>query len=59
MDGNGRWAKQRNLPRTDGHAAGEAALFDVIEGAIEIGMTARHFVGIEPFRSHLAELGIN
>lgn len=38
MDGNGRWAKQRNLPRTDGHAAGEAALFDVIEGAIEIGI---------------------
>lgn len=38
MDGNGRWAKQRGLPRTDGHAAGEAALFDVIEGAIEIGV---------------------
>lgn len=38
MDGNGRWAKQRGLPRTDGHAAGEAALFDVIEGAIEAGV---------------------
>lgn len=38
MDGNGRWAKERGLPRTDGHAAGEAALFDVIEGAIEIGV---------------------
>lgn len=38
MDGNGRWAKQRGLPRTDGHAAGEDALFDVIEGAIEIGV---------------------
>ncbi len=38
MDGNGRWAKARNLPRTDGHARGEDALFDVIEGAIELGI---------------------
>ncbi len=38
MDGNGRWAKARGLPRTDGHARGEDALFDVIEGAIEIGI---------------------
>ncbi|MGQ0464311.1 MAG: isoprenyl transferase [Sporichthyaceae bacterium] len=39
MDGNGRWAKQRNQPRTVGHEAGEAALLDVIYGAIEIGVT--------------------
>ncbi len=39
MDGNGRWAKQRGLPRTAGHEAGEASLFDVVEGAIEIGVT--------------------
>jgi undecaprenyl diphosphate synthase len=38
MDGNGRWAKQRGLPRTAGHEAGEAALFDVVEGAIESGV---------------------
>jgi undecaprenyl diphosphate synthase len=38
MDGNGRWAKQRGLPRTSGHEAGEAALFDLVEGAIEIGV---------------------
>jgi len=38
MDGNGRWAKERGLPRTSGHEAGEAALFDVVEGAIEIGI---------------------
>jgi undecaprenyl diphosphate synthase len=38
MDGNGRWAGQRGLPRTVGHEAGEAALFDVVEGAIEIGV---------------------
>ena len=38
MDGNGRWAKQRGLPRTKGHEAGETALLDVIHGAIEIGV---------------------
>src|ERR1700689_5762315 len=38
MDGNGRWAKQRGLPRTEGHKMGEAALFDVIMGAIELGI---------------------
>jgi undecaprenyl diphosphate synthase len=38
MDGNGRWAKERGLPRTAGHEAGEAALFDMVEGAIEIGV---------------------
>jgi len=38
MDGNGRWAKQRGLARTKGHEAGEKALFDVVEGAIQIGV---------------------
>jgi undecaprenyl diphosphate synthase len=38
LDGNGRWANARGLPRTAGHAAGEAALFDTIEGALEIGI---------------------
>jgi trans,polycis-polyprenyl diphosphate synthase len=38
MDGNGRWAKRRGLARTEGHEAGEAALLDVIKGAIEIGV---------------------
>ena len=38
MDGNGRWAKKRGLPRTAGHEAGEAALFDVVEGAIDFGV---------------------
>ncbi len=38
MDGNGRWAKQRGLPRTEGHKAGEHSLFDVIMGAIELGI---------------------
>lgn len=38
LDGNGRWANQRGLPRTAGHMAGEAALFDTVEGAIELGV---------------------
>jgi undecaprenyl diphosphate synthase len=38
MDGNGRWANQRGLRRTEGHEAGEASLLDVIAGSIEIGV---------------------
>ncbi|HUG08950.1 MAG TPA: polyprenyl diphosphate synthase [Acidimicrobiia bacterium] len=38
LDGNGRWANQRGLPRTAGHLAGEEALFDTVEGALEIGI---------------------
>lgn len=38
MDGNGRWANARGLPRTEGHRAGEDALMDVISGAIEAGV---------------------
>src|SRR3954468_23186280 len=38
MDGNGRWAKARGLPRTKGHEAGESSLFDCVEGAIELGI---------------------
>jgi len=39
MDGNGRWANQRGLSRVEGHKQGEAALLDVVAGAIEIGVT--------------------
>ncbi len=38
MDGNGRWANQRGLTRVEGHKAGEAALLDVVAGAIEAGV---------------------
>jgi undecaprenyl diphosphate synthase len=40
MDGNGRWAADRGLPRTAGHEQGEHSLFDVVEGGIEIGVKA-------------------
>lgn len=39
MDGNGRWANARGLKRNAGHEAGETALFDVVEGALELGIT--------------------
>lgn len=39
MDGNGRWANARGLTRTEGHAAGEAVLLDMVAGAIELGIT--------------------
>jgi undecaprenyl diphosphate synthase len=38
MDGNGRWAQQRGLVRTNGHQAAEPVVFDTIAGAIEAGV---------------------
>ena len=38
MDGNGRWAQAQNMARTEGHAAGEEALFDTIERAQAVGV---------------------
>ncbi|WP_222710489.1 isoprenyl transferase [Quadrisphaera setariae] len=38
MDGNGRWANARGLPRVEGHKMGEASLLDVVAGAVEIGV---------------------
>jgi len=40
MDGNGRWAQRRGLPRTEGHGAGEAALVDTTYGALALGVKA-------------------
>lgn len=38
MDGNGRWAKERGLPRTEGHKVGAERVLDVLQGAIEAGV---------------------
>ncbi|MBL1067741.1 isoprenyl transferase [Streptomyces sp. 7-21] len=38
MDGNGRWAKQRGLPRTEGHKRGEEVVLEVVQGCIELGV---------------------
>jgi undecaprenyl diphosphate synthase len=38
MDGNGRWANERGLTRTEGHRAGEAALLEAVAGATSAGV---------------------
>ena len=38
MDGNGRWANERGLPRVEGHKRGEAVVLELARGAIEIGV---------------------
>jgi undecaprenyl diphosphate synthase len=38
MDGNGRWAESRGMPRTEGHKRGEDALFEAVEGGLELGV---------------------
>jgi undecaprenyl diphosphate synthase len=38
MDGNGRWATRQGLKRTEGHRMGEEALWDVVQGAVEMGL---------------------
>ena len=40
MDGNGRWAKKRHLPRVEGHRAGAAAVRDTVETAARLGLDA-------------------
>ena len=40
MDGNGRWAKTRRLPRAEGHRRGVEALDRVVEAAVRIGVPA-------------------
>ncbi|CAM5733503.1 isoprenyl transferase [Streptomyces hirsutus] len=40
MDGNGRWAKERGLPRTEGHKVGAERVLDVLQGGIEMGVGA-------------------
>ena len=37
MDGNGRWAQERGMPRTEGHRVGEKVLMNMVDAAIELG----------------------
>ncbi|VEH06795.1 undecaprenyl phosphate synthetase [Corynebacterium kutscheri] len=39
MDGNGRWAQGRGLPRTEGHKRGEAILLDMVDACLAMGVT--------------------
>lgn len=38
MDGNGRWAKERDMPRPFGHQAGMKAVREVVEGCLQAGV---------------------
>ncbi len=38
MDGNGRWAKKRNLPRVEGHRAGSKSVREVVETSSRLGI---------------------
>ena len=39
MDGNGRWARKRGLPRVAGHRAGIGSVREVVEGSAELGIS--------------------
>jgi trans,polycis-polyprenyl diphosphate synthase len=58
MDGDGRWAKERGLPRTEGHKQGEASLLDVLAGAIELGVecVSAYAFSTENWRRHPDEV---
>src|SRR5919107_2113773 len=38
MDGNGRWARERLMPRPFGHRSGMKAVREVVKGAVEVGI---------------------
>ena len=52
MDGNGRWAKMRNLPRVDGHRAGIDAVRDIVEAAarLQIGVVTLYAFSVETWK---------
>jgi undecaprenyl diphosphate synthase len=58
MDGNGRWAKQRGLPRTFGHREGVKALIRTVEAAPALGIGALTVFGFstENWRRPMAEV---
>ena len=58
MDGDGRWAKERGLPRTEGHKQGENSLMDVLMGAIELGVEyiSAYAFSTENWRRHPEEV---
>jgi len=58
MDGNGRWAAQRHLPRVEGHRAGIAAVRDVVETSarLGIGVLTLYAFSIENWKRPRAEV---
>ena len=56
MDGNGRWATQRGLKRTEGHAAGEEALFDAADTlSLSLSLLPPMFLSLKWNRAHMRQ----
>ena len=58
MDGNGRWARKRGLPRVAGHRAGITAVREVVEGSAElgIGVLTLYAFSVENWKRPLSEV---
>ena len=58
MDGNGRWAKSRNLPRVEGHRAGIASVREIVETAarLELGVTTLYAFSVENWKRPRTEI---
>jgi undecaprenyl diphosphate synthase len=59
MDGNGRWAGQRHLPRVEGHRAGIDSVRDVIEASARVGLEVLtlYAFSVENWKRPAAEVG--
>jgi undecaprenyl diphosphate synthase len=59
MDGNGRWAAQRHLPRVEGHRAGIDAVRDTVETAARLGIQVLtlYAFSVENWKRPAAEVG--
>ena len=59
MDGNGRWAGERHLPRVEGHRAGIDAVRDVVETSARIGLEVLtlYAFSVENWKRPAAEVG--
>ena len=59
MDGNGRWAAQRHLPRVEGHRAGIDAVRDTVESAARLGIQVLtlYAFSVENWKRPAAEVG--
>ena len=51
MDGNGRWAKRRGMPRSMGHRAGADVLKQIVIAADEIGIRGSYGIMVSPQRT--------
>jgi undecaprenyl diphosphate synthase len=59
MDGNGRWAERRHLPRVEGHRAGIDAVRDVLETSARVGLDVLtlYAFSVENWKRPAAEVG--